>query len=193
MDGNTLLEQLKNLSDEPDFGKKRALSRQLVAGVADVRQDLLGILTGRHSNIITIEALEIIGASRDQSFAPAVQKLALSNAPIEVLQTAATVLGKLRSQDTFRSLVRLLEHENPNVRLGAIYGLQAFGEKQAVRHLLNRLDDTDHVKCWWPSPKAGGYTVGHEASLAIDALTGLSLRGDRTAIRKWIQDTFKRE
>lgn len=193
MGGFTLLDQLKNLRDEPDFRKKRALFRQLVERIGDFRQDLLRLLSDEQDKTIKIQALELIASSRDPSFAPAVEKVLLSNEPVEALQTAATVLGKLGKKDSFPTLIRLLKHENPNVRLGAVYGLLALGDKQAVPHLLNSLDDSDHVKCWWPSPKAGGYTVGKEASLAIDALTGLSLRGDKTRTEQWIDENLNRE
>ncbi len=189
----TLLDQLKNLRDEPDFRTQRTLSRQLAATIGNFRGEWLRFLGGEQDKNLTIQALEIIAASQDESFAPAIQKLLLSRAPVEVLQTAATVLGKLRSQHSFQTLVHLLQHENPNVRLGVVYGLLALGEKQAVPYLLNSLDDGNQVKCWWPSPKAGGYTVSKEASLAIDALTGLSLHGDKTRIKQWINDNLNRK
>src|SRR5215469_4459175 len=150
----TLLDQLKNLRDELDFRKRRALSRQLVKKIGNFRQELQSLLSAEQDKTILIAALEIIASSRDQSFAPMVQRVSLSNEPVEVLQTAATALGKLGSKDSFPTLVGLLKDESPNVRLGAVYGLQALGEEKAVPHLLKSLDDSDHVKCWWPSPKA---------------------------------------
>jgi HEAT repeat protein len=193
MDGIPLLDQLKNLRDEPDFRRRRALSQRIVETIGEYHQDMLRLLKEEPDKTIKIQALDIIAASQDQSFAPAVRQVLLSQEqPVEVLQTAATVLGKLRSQSSFPTLIHLLKHDNPNVRLGAIYGLVALGNKQAVPHLLNSLDEKDRVKPWWPSPKAGGYTVGQEASVAIDALTGFSFRGDKTKIEEWINDNLNR-
>src|SRR5262245_10928856 len=141
MDGITLLDRLKNLRDEPDFRKRRTLSRLLVQAMGEFRQDLLQVLRREQDKGIKIEALGIIAASQDQSFSTAVQEVLLSDEPVEVLQTAATVLGKLQSKDSFQTLVHLLNHENPNVQLGAIYGLVALGNKHAVSHLLSSLDD----------------------------------------------------
>ncbi len=191
MDGK-LLQQLKNLRDEQDFKKQRALSRQMAEAISEVRPELLQVLREEQDKGLKIEALNIIAASQDQSFVPTVQQIILlADEPVEVLQTAATVLGKLRSGSSLETLAGLLKHESSNVRLGSIYGLIALGDKRAVPYLMNSLDDKDQVRCWWPSPKAGGYTIAQEASIAIDALTGLSLRGDRGKITQWIDDNLR--
>ena len=190
MDGIKLLDQLKALRDEPDFRNKRTLSRQILESIAQFSQDLLRLLREEQDNGLKIEALNIIGSSQESSFAPAVHQVLNSAKSAEVRQTAATVLGKLRSETSLDTLVHFLKDENPNVRLGSIYGLIALGDKRAVRYLIDSLEDQEHVRSWWPSPKAGGYIVGREASIAIDALTGSPLRGDKTKIKQWISDNL---
>ena len=77
------------------------LSRRLAETLGESRQQMLSLLSEEQDKTILIQALETIASSWDPSFAPAVEKVLLSNEAVEVLQTAATALGKLGRKDCF--------------------------------------------------------------------------------------------
>ena len=186
MSEQSLLESLSRLLAERDFKTKRALGRQIEADVAGDRDAVGSILLGGADDATKIALLEIVGSTERAEFDDAVRRTLESGAREEVLQTAATALGKLHSPIAFDILTALLRHKSPNVRLGAIYGLMAHGDSRAIAHLAEHLDDRDSARSWWPSPKAGGYRIGAEASAAIDSLSGTRLGGDRRRIQEWI-------
>ncbi|MGB9180945.1 MAG: HEAT repeat domain-containing protein [Pyrinomonadaceae bacterium] len=189
MDRDELLELLKKLNEKRlDFKERSAIFKQIVAAPPELRQELCQILEREEDESFKIELLNIIGATQDDYFEVAVGKTLQSEASVEVLQTAATTLGKLRGKNSFGILIGLLNHPSPNVRLGSIYGLTALSDTRAVKYLLQSLDDQEAARCWWPSSKAGGYIIAKEAAIAIDALTGESFKGNKEKIEEWIKD-----
>lgn len=184
-----MLDLLKKLNDENlDYRERTTVRNQIIDEAPNTRQELVEALKKEKSETFKIELLNILGATRDKFFEDAVQKVLESEKSEKVLQTAATNLGKLGTG--FSTLVDLLTHKSPNVRLGAVWGLLSLGDKKAIKYLFNSLNDHEPVICWWASPSAGGYTVGNEAAAAIDALAGAELKGDKNAIEKWISSNL---
>ena len=133
-----------------------------------------------------IKQLQAIGAARDVTRHAEVLEALRTETAEETIQVAATTLGLLGTPDGLRVLIGLLAHASANVRLGAVQGLTALGDVRAVSRLAEHLDDEGRARVWWPSPKAGGYVIGREVALAIDAITGERLRGDRVRIGAWV-------
>jgi hypothetical protein len=182
---------IKLNSGSLDPATRASVRRQVIETLKDpradtLRQDVRQLLEEATDNRFRTELLEIIGSAQDQLLEDAVKKVINTAGSVEVLQTALTTLGKVKATGSFEILVGFLNHENPNVRLGSIYGLTALGDKRAVRYLLQRLDDQQSARCWWPSPKAGGYIIGREASEAVDVIVGTKLYGDKGKIERWI-------
>lgn len=191
MNKDELLDLLKKLKQEKLAPKeRRAISRQIVAASVQLRSELCEALEKEESKSFKIELLNIIGATQDAFFEDEIRKILESPEPAEVIQAAATTLGKLKGKNGFDILIDLIHHENPNVRLGSIYGLMALGDKRAVKYLLENLDDNETVRSWWASPKAGGYTISKEAAIAIDTITGRTFKGDKKKIEEWIKDNL---
>lgn len=192
MNKENIFDLLNKLKEERlDPQERMSIRRQIIRSSRNLRPELCEAIEKENDIFFNIELLEIIGATQDDFFEDEVRKIIDSEDRVEVLQTAATTLGKLKSKNNFKILVGLLTHESPNVRLGSIYGLIALGEKMAVKYLLNCLDDHEPVRCWWPSPKAGGYTIAKEASNAIDIISGEKLQGNKEKIEKWINNNIK--
>jgi HEAT repeat protein len=192
MNKKKIFELFNKLKDKNlNYQERMTIRRQIISSSRKLEQELCEIIEKENDMSFKIELLEIIGATQDVFFEDAVKKVIDKEDRIEVLQTAATTLGKLKSENSFQILIKLLAHESPNVRLGAIYGLVALGEKTAVKYLLELLDDHEPAKCWWPSPKAGGYIVSKEASDAIDIISGENLQGNKEKIKKWISKNIK--
>ena len=182
-----MIEILKKLQEGVSLKERITLHRQIASNFKKFRKELCRILETTEDTFFKIELLEIIGSTKDTFFDPAIRKIIDSEDSVEVLQTAAVTLGKLKSCNSFEMLINLLDHKSPNVRLGAIYGLIFLDEKKAVKYLLSSLDDHEPVKCWWPSPKAGGYIISKEAAEAIDIITGETFKGNKEKIVKWIK------
>jgi HEAT repeat protein len=191
MTRETLLASLKQLKETRLSWKERAdLRRDIIDNSESITQDLCNLLESEEDIGFRIELLNIIGASGVEAFQETLQNiLQETNHPIEILQTAATNLGKLGCG--FDTLVGLLDHPSPHLRLGAIYGLGALGDERAVEYLFRKLDDDSPVSVWWPGPKAGGYTISGEASLVIDRIAGTKFRGDQELITRWMQNHLK--
>ena len=182
-----LLALLRKMRNTQTTSAERAEVRAEIIAVSKKNELALGQLLADEKDVgFRIDLLNIIGATQNEYFATNVRQILQSDAPIEVLQTAAINLGKLGGGETFEALVELLGHENSNLRLGAIHGLIALGDKRAIKYLLELLDDNSSVKVWWPSPKAGGYVVARESSLAIDQIAGRTFRGDKALIKEWL-------
>ena len=184
-----MLDLLKKLRDENlDYRERTAVRNQIIDEARNNRQELAEALEKENSDAFKIELLNILGATRDQFFEDALRKVLETDKSEKVLQTAATNLGKLGTG--FSTLVDLLTHKSPNVRLGAVWGLLSLADKKAIKYLLNSLDDQEPVVCWWSSPTAGAYTVGTEAAAAIDSLAGTEFKGDKSAIENWISENL---
>ena len=179
---------LKKLKEEKDWKEGLMLRRQIVAAAKDSRQELSQALLSEKDMHFKIELLNLIGDTKDEFFAEQVEEVIRSAESVEVLQTAATTLGKTGGPNSFETLAGLLSHKSPNARLGAIYGLMALGDKRAIKHLLKSLADQSPVKCWWPSPKPDGYVIAKEASIAIDELAGIEFKGDKARIEEWLAE-----
>ena len=136
---------------------------------------------------LRIFLLQIIGDTRDGFYEADLCDVIATETDEKILQTAATMLGKLETPTNIAVLLKLLSHNSPNVRLGAVWGLKSVPSSPLViKQLLGVLDDSDPVHCWWPSPRVGGYTVGKEAAAAIDALTKKPMKGNKALIQEWI-------
>jgi len=178
-----LIEKLKRAAA---WQERAGIRSEIVSTAKAFKSELGGLLLGEKDPDFQIELLNIIGATHDDYFVPALRQILSTSSLSEVLQTAATNLGKL-GNGGFETLVGLLQHHDPNVRLGAIYGLAASGDTRAIPHLANLLDDPSEARVWWPGPKAGGYLIRREASSTIDTLAGERLAGDRQRIARWLE------
>ena len=181
-----LLKKLK--SERLNHLERIAIRNQIIDAAQSSRGELIEALEKERSEPFRIELLHIFGATRDEFFEEAIRRVIETEKSEQVLQTAATNLGKIGAKNSFPMLVDLLNHESPYVRLGAVYGLKALGDKRAIKFLLKSLDDHLPIKVWWSSPKAGDYSVANEASIAIDALAGTEFKGDKTRIEKWLAE-----
>lgn len=186
MDSKEFLSLIAKLKQPGASPQDRAATRaEIIRSAKDFEVELARLLLGERNPDFQIELLNLVGATRNGYFVPALQQILGGSSRIEVLQTAATNLGKLGGG--FETLVGLLRHPNPNVRLGAVYGLAALGDKRAIPHLSSLLDDPSEARVWWPGPKAAGYFIGREASSAIDTLVGERLAGDKHKIARWLE------
>lgn len=187
MDSKEFLSLIAKLKQPGASPQDRAATRaEIIRSAKDFEAELARLLLGERNPDFQIELLNLVGATRNGYFVPALQQILGSSSRIEVLQTAATNLGKLGSAG-LETLLGLLQHPNPNVRLGAIYGLAASGDTRAIPHLANLLDDPSEAKVWWPGPKAGGYLIGREAASAVDTLAGERLAGNKHKIARWLE------
>lgn len=182
----TALRQFKTMP--PAAPEASVLQRQIIAVAEEIAPELCQQLRRTKDSSIKIRLLNLIGNTRSPVFVPTLQQILAEKQSAEVLQIAATNLGKLGNK-SFKTLVDLLQHPSPNVRLGAIYGLHALGNPQAIPYLLTLLGDNTSVAVWWPSPKAGGYIISRETALVIDQLSGRNFKGDRAAIEQWLQQS----
>lgn len=182
-----LLGQLRKLREGQLDHQQRAVLLREIAAAQELSSDLSRMLESENDEYFKIELLQIIGATQDAAYADAILNVLRSDQRPKVRQTAATSLGKVGGEQSFATLVNLLDDPSPNVRLGAVYGLTTLGDQSAVKHLASKLEDNEPVRVWWPSPKAGGYRVGKESALAIDALTGQKFKGDKVKIGNWIE------
>lgn len=184
-----MLDLLKKLvNGRLDYRERIAVRNQIIDGARLSRLELVEALEKDDSETFRIEVLNILGATRDKFFEDAIRRVLESEKSEKVLQTAATNLGRIGAG--LSTLVGLLKHKSPNVRLGAVWGLKALGDKRALKCLLDNLDDHEPVICWWASPPPGGYSVANETATAIDALAGAELKGEKSAIEKWIADNL---
>ncbi len=180
----TLLDELKREDLTPK--ERISIHKQIIHDIKNMRDEICRMLREEKNVAFRIELLDIIGDAQDEFFEEELLKIIQSEKSIEVLQVAVTVIGKLKGKKSFETLINLLEHKNPNVRLGAIYGLRALNDRRAVKYLLRCLDDHESVKPAWASPKAGGYIIAKEAAKSIDIIAGQNFRGDKEKIEKWI-------
>jgi HEAT repeat protein len=188
MNKDELLERLRDLKRGAlDLREQAKLAKEIASASSDLRLELIRMLEQETEPSFSVELLTIIGVTQDEFYADAILDVLRSAESPEVRQTAATSLGKIRSPKSFAALVNLLDDPSLNVRLGAVYGLQALGDQRAVEHLLMKLQDNEPVSCWWTSPKAGGYKVGKEAAIAIDALSGEAFKGNTAKIQEWLK------
>lgn len=159
---------LQKLDDPGEsFQEMAKTQRQLIASAKHFERELSDLLLTECDDSFRIAILNIMGNSRHPYFEAEIKRLLDSNQSMEVLQTAATNLGRLSSKGSFEILIELLKHPHPNVRLGAIYGLVALADKRAVKYLEALVHDGASAKAWWPGPKAGGYRIAEEAARAI--------------------------
>lgn len=181
---NTLLDKLKKEKLTPK--ERFSIRKQVILDIKNVRNELSRMLREEKDSGFRIELLEIIGDAQDEFFEEELLKIIQTEKSIEVLQVAVSVFGKLKGKKSFETLINLLDHKNPNVRLGAIYGLRALNDKRAVRYLFRCLDDQESVKPAWSSPKAGGYIIAREAAKSIDIIAGQDFKGDKEKIEGWL-------
>lgn len=176
-DVRSALKELKN--PRLPWEERATLRRRIADDAGNLVPELTRVLKRSKSIGFRNELLSIIGSSGEQAFEEPLRRLVEdADVPVEIRQTAATNLGKLRSRGSFALLTNLLGDPTPHVRLGAIYGLEALGDARAVPHLTELLNDETSVKAWWPGPKAGGYVIAREAAEAIDKLKSKTEGGD---------------
>jgi HEAT repeat protein len=180
----TLLDKLKREDLAPK--ERFSIRKQVILNIKNMRDELTRMLREEKNLSFRIQLLEIIGDAQDDFFEDELLRIIHSEKSIEVLQVAVTMIGKLKGKRGFETLINLLDHENPNVRLSAIYGLRALNDRRAIKYLLRCLDDHESVRLVWTSPKAGGYTIAKEAAKSIDIIAGQDFRGDKEKIEKWI-------
>lgn len=183
-----LLKQLEQFKQGAlDFREQAKLEREIADASSELHAELVQMLEKETEPAAQIELLRLMGITQDAFYADAILIFLRSAHAPEVRQTAATSLGLVRSPKSFAALIDLLDDASPNVRLGAVYGLQAFGDRGAIKHLLTKLSDQEPVPVWWNSPKAGGYTVAKEATVAIDDLSDQAFKGNIQKIKEWIE------
>ena len=151
-----LLKQLEQLKQGAlDFRERAKLEREIAGASSELHAELVQVLEKETEPAAQIELLRIMGITQDAFYADVILGFLRSTHAAEVRQTAATSLGLVRSPKSFAALIDLLDDASPNLRLGAVYGLQAFGDRGAIKHLLTKLSDHEPVRVWWNSPKAG--------------------------------------
>ncbi|MBI2461601.1 MAG: HEAT repeat domain-containing protein [Candidatus Rokubacteria bacterium] len=89
-----------------------------------------------------------------------------------VVRNVVSILGKIGDESTFLSVVNVLDHPHPRVRLEAVRALGVIGGRMAVTPLIRCLDD--------PDPTVRGAAVRALGALqdeeAVAALHGLVTR-----------------
>lgn len=104
-----------------------------------------------------------------------------------VAQTAAESLGRVGGPQALAALLALLRHPHPNVRYGALDGLDLVGEPAIIERVIDCVEsDPAPVTAWWPSPAAGELTVAGRAAALVNRLTGQSFDGDVAHMRAWV-------
>lgn len=181
----TLLEKLKGEKLSPK--ERFSIRKQVIHDIRNMRDEVSRMLREEKDVAFRIELLEMIGDAQDEFFEEELFKIIQSEKSIEVLQVAVSVIGRVKGKKSFETLINLLDHKNPNVRLGAVYGLRALNDKKAVKYLVRCLDDHESVKPAWSSPKAGGYIIAKEAAKSIDIIADQDFKGDKEKIEGWLR------
>jgi HEAT repeat protein len=129
---------------------------------------------------------------RDRCVDLLVQRLERESDPM-VLAMVGAAFFFLASPRSIPSLLELCEHEDPDVRDGAVFGLHRFSDRRAVTALMRLMDDEDDdVRDWATFGLAALDEVdGPDIRAAFrqrlgdsndeirgEALVGLALRGD---------------
>ncbi|MCJ7695443.1 MAG: HEAT repeat domain-containing protein, partial [Anaerolineaceae bacterium] len=117
----TLLDKIKGEKLTPK--ERFSIHKQIIHDIRNMRDELSRMLREEKDFAFRIELLEIIGDAQDEFFEEELLKIIQSEKSIEVLQVAVSVIGRVKGKRAFETLINLLDHKNPNVRLGAIYGL----------------------------------------------------------------------
>jgi HEAT repeat protein len=167
---NARLKAVAALRDGPLTATERTMLRnQVLDDWASVGPLICSDLA-KADESTALTMLDLIAGSGDHACLDAVRRVVYSKAAEVVRQRAAIALGKVDGSEAFDTLTVLLSDASAAVRLGAVYGLQALGDRRAVEPLARLLKDKAQVRTSWPGSQAGAYEVGKEAALVIQAL-----------------------
>src|SRR5215470_4890634 len=126
MDRKQALQALRELkSGVAQEDQRVPLRKALIASAGSIAKELIVELQQGADLSFRRELLNVIGATRLEMFFLPLSELLEREPGDELAQIAAINIGKLTAPQSYDALVRLLQHDNPQVRFGAIGGLTA--------------------------------------------------------------------
>ncbi len=163
---------LDHLEDLDEQGEPFALLGLLALGPA-AEPAVRAALSSGDSVPRRLAAIHAASALRLGALSPRLMELASEDADFRLCQAAAEAIGRLGAPGALDALEVLLGHPHPNVRLGAIIGLELLGDPAAVQSLSDLLEvESDEAVAWWSGPAAGGLPLRGRLEGAIAGLTG---------------------
>ncbi len=102
-------------------------------------------------------------------------------------------LGNFACEFSYIKLLSYLREEKKCCTYAAILGLRKIKNKCAIPYLIEYLNSTSYIPCFFNSPSPIVFkhdSLWWAASVTIDKISGIDFKGDRDSIEKWMEDSL---